>query len=112
MNPANRVVIFSALIIVVVLALGQLAHGQAVGANARLSGEVVDETGGVIAHPDINVEEIDTGAGRATITNDVGYFSIEELPRGTYKLTASAPGFGDTVVSPIELQIKQRVSQR
>ena len=91
-------------------AFAQLAYGQAVGANARLSGEVVDETGGVVARAGIKVEEIDTGAGRATVTNDAGYFSVDELPRGTYKLTASAPGFGDTVVSPIELQIKQRVS--
>ena len=110
MNPANRVVVFSAFVLVVLLASTQLAHGQAVGVNARLSGVVVDETGGVIPDTAIRVEEIDTGAGRATITNDVGYFSIEELPRGTYKLTARAPGFGDTVVSPIELQIKQRVS--
>ena len=110
MNLASRVVVFWAFVLVALLASTQLAHGQAVGANARLSGEVVDETGGVIARAEINVEELSTGAVRATVTNDVGYFSVDELPRGTYKLTASAPSFGDTVVSPIELQIKQRVS--
>ena len=49
MNPASRIFSFSALISVALFAFVQLVYGQAVGANARLSGEVVDGMGGVRA---------------------------------------------------------------
>ena len=68
MNPASRIFSFSALIFVALFAFARIAYGQAVGANARLSGEVVDGMGGVVPRAGIKVEELDSGAVRATVT--------------------------------------------
>jgi hypothetical protein len=96
-------------VLVLALGLSNSAYGQAVGANASISGSVQDSTGAVIPNADIEIENINTGAKRTTVSNAVGAYSLAEVPLGTYKLTASAEGFADTIVLPIELQIKARV---
>src|SRR5437879_11965217 len=94
------------ILLFLVLLPARLAFSQA-GSSARLTGQVLDSTGAAMTKVDIEVEEITTGVRRTTVSNDAGYFSIDVLPPGTYKLTAKAPGFSATQISPIALSVNQ-----
>jgi hypothetical protein len=83
----------------------QGALGQ--GASARLTGQVVDPTGAAIPGVVLAIEETATGSRRTTLSNELGYYTLDGLSRGTYKLTAKAEGFAEAVVSPIVLQVNQ-----
>lgn len=98
-----------ALALILLLGVPDPALGQAVGSNARISGTVTDSTGAVIPGASVDVEEINSGAQRATTANAVGFYSLDEVPVGSYRLTAVAEGFSNKVISPIELSVKQRV---
>ncbi|MBZ5704205.1 MAG: TonB-dependent receptor [Acidobacteriia bacterium] len=54
--------------------------------------------------PNIAVTAVNTGTGlsRTTVTSGAGSYRIPELPIGTYKVTASAPGF-KTIVQTVEV---------
>ena len=84
------------------------ARGQ--GASARLTGQVVDPTGAAIPSVAIKIEETATGAARTTASNELGYYTVDGVSRGSYKFTASAAGFADTVILPIILQVGQVAS--
>ena len=83
-----------------------LCFGQA-GSSARLTGQVADQTGAPMVGVDIDLEDIATGTHRVAKSNNDGLFSLDVLPPGNYKLTASAKGFDTTIVSPIALAVAQ-----
>ena len=56
---------------------------------------------------ELELEETATGTKRAAISNAEGYYTIDYLPPGTYRLRARSTGFAETVVSKIELQVNQ-----
>ena len=80
--------------------------GQA-GSSARLTGQISDQSGAVMPKVQLDLEDLGTGTHRTTISNDEGYFTIDVLPPGTYQLTATAPGFSKTVISPLNLVVNQ-----
>ena len=85
-------------VLVLALGLSNSAYGQAVGANASISGSVQDSTGAVIPNADIEIENINTGAKRTTVSNAVG----SDTCLSTTKMTCH-PNWvctGSTVVSP------------
>jgi len=86
-----------------------ITFGQA-GSSARLTGQVLDQTGAVMAHVQLDLEDTATGVHRSTVSNDAGYFSLDVLPPGRYRLTAKAPGFSATIISPIDLLVNQTVN--
>lgn len=80
--------------------------GQA-GSRARLTGQVLDQSGAAMPRVEIELEETATGTRRSVISNPEGYYTIDYLPPGTYKLKARFTGFADTVISNIELRVNQ-----
>lgn len=102
---------FGSLVLLVAVAMTFTGTGyaQAVGANGTISGTVEDSSGAVIPGAAVEAVNIDSGATRATVSNSVGLFSLDEVPIGNYTLTGSAEGFGNTVISPIEVGIKARI---
>ncbi len=83
-----------------------LAFGQA-RSTARLTGQVVDTTGAVMANVGLDLEDTATGTHREASSNSEGYFTIDLLPPSTYQFTAKAPGFSTAVMSQITLQVNQ-----
>src|ERR1700733_14772503 len=78
-------VLFSVLL----LALGAVAQIQ----NGQFSGTVTDPSGAAIPNAKITVTNTATNLSVATTTNQAGSYAVKELPPGTYKVTAEAPGF-------------------
>lgn len=63
-------------------------------ATGNIKGTVADPNGGLVAGATVEAVNAQTGEKRTTTTSDAGTYNITNLPVGTYKLNASATGFG------------------
>lgn len=68
------------------LASAQVLYGSIVGT-------VTDQSSAVVVKAVVTVTDKSTGLSRETSTSDAGYFSIPNLPDGTYDLSVHASGF-------------------
>src|SRR5690242_15374878 len=91
--------------IVWVIALAFLCSASAAfaqsGANASLTGTVVDSGGGVIPGATVLVKS--DSAKFEAVTNGSGEFSLPALPAGKYTVTVTLQGFKTAVVSDVTL---------
>ena len=60
---------------------------------ADLSGTVTDATGAVVPGAAITVQNSNTKVVRRLVANSAGFFSVTQLPTGTYSVAAEAKGF-------------------
>ena len=67
-------------------ALGQAATGT-------LDGQVTDQQGAVIAGAEVKMVELSTSSTRSANSNEVGRFTIVNIPPGTYDVTVTKTGF-------------------
>src|SRR5256712_1053107 len=80
--------VFLALLLVLV---SVPAHAQRTTATIR--GAISDATQAVLPGVTVTVVNEQIGFTRTTVTNEVGAYSIGELPPGSYKITAELQGF-------------------
>jgi Carboxypeptidase regulatory-like domain len=73
--------------------------------TTSLTGTVADPTGAIIPNATVNVVNADTGLKREDKSDSQGRYTMESLPPGTYRLTASAPGFSDAVIPSVRLYV-------
>ena len=74
---------------------------------STLRGTAVDQTGAVVVSAEIKVIGTETNLSRSVKTNENGDFEIVDLPRGTYRLTGTHPGFKTFVAENIVLESSQ-----
>ncbi|MBI3939454.1 MAG: TonB-dependent receptor [Acidobacteria bacterium] len=86
---------------------GHLALGQT---TATFSGTVHDPSGAVLPGVSITVEGTETGRSQESVSDDQGRYRIAGLPAGSYRVTASLPGFKKAVREGIQLAVAQEVS--
>ena len=91
---------------VVLLALvGLLALPMAALAQQAITGQVTDNTGGVLPGVTVTVTgDAITGAPPVAFTDGQGQYAIPGLPLGTFSVTFTLPGFSTLVREGIELQ--------
>ena len=77
------------------------------GTTGQLTGTVVDPNGAVVQGATVTVRNRDTGLERQATTNDDGTFSVQLLPPGLYRVTASGSGFSEAVVEEVRVQITE-----
>src|SRR5216684_2036634 len=82
------------LAVFAVLALTFSAFAQV--QNGQFTGTVLDPTGAAVANAKVTVTNQGTNLSVVITTNSSGNYTAKELPIGTYKLTAEAPGFKTT----------------
>jgi Carboxypeptidase regulatory-like domain len=68
-----------------------IAFGQAISGN--LVGTVTDPTGAVVANAEVTATNVGTSASAVTHSNSTGEYRFDNLPVGTYRITAKAAGF-------------------
>src|SRR6516162_2073003 len=73
-----------------------VAYGQAISSN--LVGTVLDASGAAVVNADMSATNIGTGVISNTKTGGTGTYRFENLPVGTYKVSAKATGFRTTTV--------------
>ena len=66
-------------------------HAQKI--TGDVAGEVTDTTGALLPNVTVKVENAAIGLSRTAVTSNSGAYRVPELPIGSYKVTASAPGF-------------------
>lgn len=82
----------SLLVALCVLALGvPLARAQSMFAS--LSGTVQDVQGAMVVEAGVTVRNEASGETRTATTNQSGYFSVPQLPAGSYQILVVAQGF-------------------
>src|SRR5213076_242311 len=79
-------------------ALAQVLYGSIVGT-------LTDETGAVVPKAVVTVTNTSTGLSRQATTSDTGYYSVPNLPEGTYNLSISAAGFKPYIQTGINVPI-------
>src|ERR1041385_1179250 len=59
----------------------------------RISGTVVDSSGAVVPGATVTVINNATNAARNAVTDDSGFYTVTNLPVGTYTITVERQGF-------------------
>ena len=87
-----------------VLAFGMIA--QDVNAQAlygSLTGSVRDTSGGAIPGVEVTATNATTNLSSTAISNDVGNFTLANLPNGSYTLRAVLTGFRESVTEGVSI---------
>src|SRR5215831_6226215 len=74
--------------------------GQATG---RITGSVVDPSGGMVPGVTVLCKNADTGLARSADTNQSGIFEFPDLPIGNYQLEVSKQGFQKLLTDRMQL---------
>lgn len=89
--------------------LAAILTGSALFAqNAVVSGSILDPSGASIPKAKVAVRNLATNFSVSTTTNSQGIFFLPPVAPGKYQLTASAPGFGDSEVNELVLEVGQQ----
>src|SRR5450756_718485 len=94
-------------ILALCIALSTCLFGQ----TSSLAGTVTDPTGAVIPGAVVAIVNTETGLQREDKSDSQGRYTMEQLPPGTYKLTAKATGFADFTVNNVRLFVNQPGTQ-
>ncbi len=94
----------AALALLITLLSGTALRAQTQG---EITGEVVDESGSVVAGVAVRVTNKQTNVSRDVATNAAGVYSVPALMPGMYTVRTEARGFQSSVRSGIQLQVQQ-----
>ena len=75
--------------------------------TSTLRGLITDGSGGVLPGVDITVINLEMNATRSTVTGGDGYYTLDLLPAGSYRLEAEVAGFKKFVRSSIRLRVSE-----
>src|SRR5450756_271188 len=95
-------------ILALCIALSTCLFGQ----TSSLAGTVTDPTGAVIPGAVVAIVNTETGLQREDKSDSQGRYTMEQLPPGTYKLTAKATGFADFTGNNVRLFVNQPGTQQ
>jgi len=92
---------FSLLLVLVCLPV--LLRAQS--SQGRISGQVTDSTGGVIASAGVTIENLGTHVKRDLQTNAAGEYVAPGLEPGFYSITVQATGFSKVVRERVQIEV-------
>jgi hypothetical protein len=75
--------------------------------RAGIQGTVTDSTGGAIPGVSVVVASNETAVSRETVTNDSGFYRVDGLAPGTYKVTVTLSGFKERVVTDVRVTAEE-----
>lgn len=97
------VLVGTLLLVLQPAALGQLSM-------ASINGIVRDTSGANIPGAKIVLQNVTTGEERSTVSNETGYYTIVNIPPGSYSLTTSKQGFETTKEAEFRLAVNQTMT--
>lgn len=80
---------------------------SALAQTTSLTGTVSDPSGSVIAGASVDLESIETGAKRNSVTNSGGVYTFAQLAPGTYRLTVKNQGFAAKQFNEVRVLVNQ-----
>jgi len=106
-------------LLAVLMVLALPVSGTAQTGTGRVTGVIVDPSGGVLPGVTVTIRSASTNVVRSTVTDSVGRYVIDNLAPGTYELTVELPGFtaqtSSVVVSadqPVNLDVTLQMAGR
>jgi hypothetical protein len=75
--------------------------------GASLEGTVTDKSSAVVAGAAVTVTNQATGVSHSTVSDKSGFYRINELPPGTYKVDVGAPSFKKSSKSDVVVNAEQ-----
>src|SRR5947199_5821108 len=105
MSPGSRPILISLFLFVLVVSCAVASLAQ--GIQGTLSGEVRDQTGGVVPGASITLTNMDTGENRSQVSSAVGTFIFPNLAIGRYSVTVEVSGFKKVVQKNITIKANQ-----
>jgi hypothetical protein len=100
--------VYSVLLIVCFVILGQLAFSQSTGS---IGGTVTDAVGSTVVNAEVTVRNVATGEAHVTKTDVSGIYLVPSLPSGTYRVEVKSPGMQTTAATGVELSVGSTVRQ-
>jgi hypothetical protein len=92
------------LLIVSIVASSVLAHAQF---GASIEGTVTDKSGAVVSGARVTVTDQATGVSHSAPTDKSGFYRINDLPPGKYKVETEAASFKKNSRSDVEVSAEQ-----
>jgi len=86
------------------LLLGAAGYAQGI-ATGSISGTVLDPTGAVVPNAKVAAENTATGQTITVETNDSGYFSLRNVPPGSYKVTVESKNFRVVRLDKVDVSV-------
>ncbi|MFZ0820009.1 MAG: carboxypeptidase-like regulatory domain-containing protein [Candidatus Acidiferrales bacterium] len=105
-QAALRVAMTGVLVFTLTLASARNAGAQMM---SSVSGRVMDSSGAIVTGAEVTARNLETGATRATRTNDVGYYEILSLAVGRYEIKVTKQGFQADVQTGVSLAVSQGI---
>lgn len=101
----------SSVVALLVLVCSATAFGQTAGGVAGISGVVRDPSDRSVPNAKVVISSEGQGVVRTLSTNAAGVFSAPALaPASGYRVTVTAPGFGESEVKDLSLRVGQNLN--
>jgi outer membrane receptor protein involved in Fe transport len=100
--------LYSALLVISFLVLGQLAFSQSTGS---IRGTVTDAGGLTVVNAEVTVRNEATGEEHVTKTDVAGIYLVSSLPVGMYRVEAKFAGMQPMAATGVELSVGSTIRQ-
>src|SRR5580693_5716272 len=87
------------------LAIGDQVNAQVISGD--LVGTVLDKTGAVVPGARLEVTNVDTAVKYESVANEGGEYRFNNLPVGTYNVSASSSNFATTVINGFKVELNK-----
>jgi hypothetical protein len=101
----NTAVLFVLFAVVMGLALSSHVAAQVISGD--LVGTVLDKTGAVVPGARLEVTNVDTAVKYESVANEGGEYRFNNLPVGTYNVSASSSNFATTVINGFKVELNK-----
>ena len=91
--------------LVLVLAFAALSLSAQTASTSVVNGTITDKTGAVVPKAKVDLTDKATGLATSVTTGDDGYYVFPAVKPGSYKLTVSATGFRQVVISDLTVEV-------
>src|SRR5271154_611050 len=109
LDRSSRFMLFLSALVFLALLLVLALPMDAQVSSGSLLGDVRDEKGAAVEGVAIQITGNTTGFARAAATNAFGSYRIDDLLPGAYTVTAQHDGFQAVTVSPVFVEVNQKV---
>ena len=96
------------LFVAVTLGFGAAARAQVISGD--LVGTVFDKSGAAVPGASVEATNVETRAKYSTEANEAGEYRFNNLPIGTYNITATAANFATTTVSGLKVELNKTIT--
>ena len=96
------------LIVAALLGIGAAAYAQVISGD--VVGTVFDKSGAAIPGVSVEATNVETKAKYTALSNEAGEYRFNNLPVGTYNITAISANFATTTVAGLKIELNKTVT--